>query len=95
MLLQLPYAAQFLVCFLCAGIADVFWVLWANSTKPRKRWDWPTAIRAGMFAVALAVCGTINLDSWLHDKTFLIAIYTGMFSGTVCAVVRESLKLEA
>jgi len=85
---------RFLVCFFCAGIADVFWVLWSNSTKPKKRWDWSTAMKAACFAVALAVCGTINLDSWIHDKRFLIAIYAGMFAGTTFAVIRESLKIE-
>lgn len=74
-------------------MADIFWVLWSNATKPktkRKR----DAARAGLLAVALAVPAMFNTFTWLSDKTYAIPILLGMFAGTYVAVRKEQDKLE-
>jgi hypothetical protein len=90
---MLVHVIRFLLCFWCAFIADIFWVLWSNATKPKdKRW-W-SAIKAGGWAVALAIPAMFNTVSWLTDHTYALAILLGMFAGTLYAVRREQRKLD-
>lgn len=90
---MLVHAIRWLLCFWFAFLADIFWVLWSNATKPKdKRW-WST-VKAGLWAVALAIPAMFNTKSWLTDTTFAYAIILGMFAGTVFAVRREQRKLD-
>lgn len=74
-------------------MADIFWVLWSNATKPKDK-KWSSAMKAGAYAMLLAVPAMFNTFTWLSDRTYAIPILLGMFFGTMYAVRNEQGKLD-
>jgi hypothetical protein len=80
------YLLKFLGVMLAMAITDVCWAYYFIKVDERR------AIGAGLWAVALFVCGATVTANYVDDKSLIVAAAIGSFVGTWATVEYKKRK---
>ena len=82
------YLLKFLGVMLAMAITDICWAYYFIKVDERR------AIGAGLWAVALFVCGATVTANYVDDKSLIVAAALGSFIGTWATVEYKKKKEE-
>lgn len=74
-----------LLVFLLGFCIDLFYVVYVNAVRDRKK------IKAGVASVMLAAPALLGFMSILEEKLLMLPYFAGLFCGTVVAMLWEDL----
>ena len=80
------YLLKFLAVMAAMAITDVCWAFYFIKVDERR------AIGAGLWAVALFVCGATVTANYVDDKSLIVAAALGSFIGTWATVEYKKRK---
>jgi hypothetical protein len=80
------YWTQFAIVFFAVALADVCWTFYFIKVEERK------VIAASLWSSGIMLLGAISIESYVQDKTFIIASVLGAFVGTALSILYKKRK---
>lgn len=77
---------QFVLVFLAMAITDICWTFYLISVEERK------SVIAGLWAMALFICGAFVVSSYVGNKWLILAAALGSFAGTFATIEYKKRK---